>query len=315
MTPICSLPRTVALVIFLYTQVAVAQTNITITSVEDALLYNNTHYSQSQSRDANYGAHIRISALAWTYSGAPSYFRNMIRFELSAIPDGAVIESAVLYLYSDPTITSGSNSNSGSNAFYLEKVTQSWAENTVTWNNQPSTTTADRVWTGPSSFATENRQVDITTLVQQWVDTPSSNFGLKMILENEVYYRSRNYASSEHSNTTIRPKLEVTYSSSVYWPISDGNWSDAIWSQDQNGSVGEFLPEESVVNIAGYTITLMTTATVKDLRISARNSQPGVLVIDGGKLQNRGKLEVETDNSGNEIKIINGAELTVMPED
>lgn len=310
--------RTAALVIILSTQSVVAQTNITITSIDDALLYNNTHSSQSQSRDANYGAHIRISALAWTYSGSPSYFRNMIRFDLSAVPDGAVIQSAVFYLYSDPTITSGSNSNSGSNAFYLEKVTQNWAENTVTWNNQPPTTTVGRVWTGPSSSATENRQVDITSLVQQWIDTPSSNFGLKMILENEVYYRSRNYASSEHSNAAIRPKLEVTYTSAtpaIYWPVNDGNWSDAIWSQDINASIGELLPEESVVNVAGHIITLRTTATVKDIRISARNSEPGVLIVDGGRLQNKGELEVETDNTGNEIRIINGAELIVMPED
>lgn len=319
MTPPLSMPFAAALIFILsiYSGKVVAQTSVTITSIDDAMLYNNTHSSQSQSRDVNYGSHIRISAVAWTYSGAPSYFRNMIRFDLSSVPTGAVIQSAVLYLYSDPTMASGANSNSGSNAFYLEKVTQSWAESTVTWNNQPSTTTAGRVWTGPSSSSTENRQVDISTLVQGWVDDPSSNFGLKMILENEVYFSSRNYASSEHSNTLIRPKLVVTYDlpayPAAYWAISDGNWSDAIWNQDQYASVGEFLPEESVVNISGYTVTLTGIVNVKELIVSAHGGRPGVLVIDGGKLHNDGVLEVEPGHAGNAIRLLGDGELTVGP--
>jgi hypothetical protein len=33
-----------------------------------------------------------------------------------------------------------------------------------------------------------------------------------MILENEAYWRSRNYASTNHPNASIRPKLVITYS-------------------------------------------------------------------------------------------------------
>jgi len=40
---------------------------------------------------------------------------------------------------------------------------------------------------------------------------PSTNFGMMMLLENEITYESRNYASSDHTNTAIRPKIVITY--------------------------------------------------------------------------------------------------------
>jgi hypothetical protein len=197
---------------------AVAQQNITISGndVHEAMIYNNTRPGYEYTRDANYGSHPRIAAVAWTNSGYASYFRSLLSFDLSAIPSGSVIESATLYFYSDPTVTGSSDANgnsqlSGSNAIYLEKVTSAWDEYTVTWNTQPATTTTDRVWVGPSVSTTENLEVDISTLVQGWVNDPQSNNGLKMILENEVYYRSRNYASTDHSNTSIHPKLVISF--------------------------------------------------------------------------------------------------------
>jgi hypothetical protein len=137
-----------------------------------------------------------------------------MRFELSTIPSGAIIQSATLFLNSDPAYTTGELSNSplsGSNAIYFQRVTSSWDPTTVTWNTQPSTTTTNRVWVGPSSSATENIQVDIAPLVQQMVNSPASNYGIMMSLENELYYRSRHYASTDHTNTALHPRLVINY--------------------------------------------------------------------------------------------------------
>jgi hypothetical protein len=157
-----------------------------------------------------------MADFAWTHGGYNMFFRSLLYFKLDSIPKGSTVQSAILYLYSDPTMTdpNSNNSNSqlsGSNAFYLEKAMQEWDENTVTWNNQPATTTAGRIWVGPSTSTTENIQVNLTTIVQGWVNSPVTNSGLKMTLENEVKYRARNYASSDHTNTAIRPKVVITY--------------------------------------------------------------------------------------------------------
>ena len=205
-------------IVSLLLNVAVAQQSITITGndLHDAAIHNNLRPGYEYTVNANYGSHPRIAAVAWTNSGYNSYLRSLLSFNLSAIPSGSVIQSATLYFYSDPTVTGSSDANgnsqlSGSNAIYLEKVTSAWDEFTVTWNNQPPTTTADRVWVGPSISATENLQVNLAGIVQGWVNDPQSNNGLKMILENEVRYRSRNYASKNHSNTAIHPKLLITF--------------------------------------------------------------------------------------------------------
>ena len=156
-----------------------AQQTITITGndIQDAILYRNLKPGYEYTYNTNYGNHPRIAAVAWSASGYNSYFRSFLSFNLLAIPSGSVIQSATLHFYSDPSVTGSSDANgnsqlSGSNAFYLEKVTSAWNEFTVTWNNQPGTTTTDRVWVGPSISTMENRQINLANIVQGWINNP-----------------------------------------------------------------------------------------------------------------------------------------------
>ena len=198
-----------------------AQDTITITTSadwEDVVLRKDTRSGKEFVANTNYADHTRITSSAWTASGQPTFWRTLLRFNLGAIPEDAVVQSATLYLYSDPAITgpnewNGNSQLSGSNAFYLEKVTQPWSHTTVTWNNQPATTTSGRIWIGGSVNTTENLQVDLTGQVQDWVNNPENNHGIKMRLENEIRYRARNYASTDHSNTSVHPRLVITYES------------------------------------------------------------------------------------------------------
>lgn len=190
---------------------------------EDAVISKNTLSGYEYVANANYGNYIRIGANAWTHSGNPTYRRTLIRFSLEHIPTGSTVNSAVLYLYSDPSAGGAWDQNSqlsGSNAFFLEKITQAWDESVVTWNTQPSTTSTGRIWVGASTSTNENRQVNIASLVQGWVNDPANNFGMKMLLENEAYWRARTYASSDHSNSSLRPKLVITYTPPST-PLSD----------------------------------------------------------------------------------------------
>ncbi len=153
---------------------------------------------------------------AWTYSGSTMFCRTAMKFILDEIPVGSEILSATLYLYSDPAKTSNSDSNSnsqlsGSNAFYIERITQDWNDKAVTWNTQPASSTEGRMLIPASSSTTENIQIDLTKMVQNWVNTPALNYGVKMFLQTELHYRSRNYGSIENTNVAIRPKLVIEY--------------------------------------------------------------------------------------------------------
>ncbi|MBF8961754.1 T9SS type A sorting domain-containing protein [Pontibacter sp. FD36] len=203
-----------------------AQNTVTIgagTDWTDVMLYRNDQ--NTSIANTNYHNQARNLASAWTSNGFPTYWRTLFRFNLNSIPPGAVIQNATLYLYSDPTATgsSGTTNNqlSGSNAVYFEKVNSNWGETSVTWNNQPATTTSGRIWQQPSTFTTENIQVNLTSFVQDWVSSPSTNYGMRMALEHEQYFRGRAYASEDHTNTAIRPKLIITYSTSSSDPVAD----------------------------------------------------------------------------------------------
>ena len=94
----------------------------------------------------NFGAGQELNAMAWTASGSPIVNRGLIRFDLSSIPANATVTQAFLSLYNNPNSSNGNpmgehSTLSGSNAAWLQKVTTSWNELTVTWNDQPATTT------------------------------------------------------------------------------------------------------------------------------------------------------------------------------
>ena len=184
----------------------------------DVMIRKSLRSGEESFASTNYNTYPRNSAIAWTSSGPSFYYRSLLRFDLNAIQPGTLIEKAELQLFSDPTMTDPSLANgnsqlSGSNACLLQMVTQDWNDESVTWNTQPSTTTTGQVLIPSSVSTTENIKVDITNYVQQWVNDPASNFGMLMQLENEAYYRSRNYGSEDHPNTSIHPKLEIILNS------------------------------------------------------------------------------------------------------
>jgi hypothetical protein len=184
--------------------------------IKDVRLLQNNHPDGSHSANTNYSSFKRVCLHAWTYSGSPMFRRTVMKFLLDGIPVGSQITSATLFLYSDPEITSPSSADgnsqlSGSNAFYVERIIEPWDDLTVTWNNQPASTTDGRILFPASTSVTENIQIDLTEMVQTWINTPDLNYGIKMFLQTEVRYRARNYGSMEHENTSIRPRLIINY--------------------------------------------------------------------------------------------------------
>ncbi|MDP4240828.1 MAG: DNRLRE domain-containing protein, partial [Bacteroidota bacterium] len=177
---------------------------------KDALLHG-----LSSEVNRNYGRNGQLASDSWTFGGEVAILRSVLAFDLSTIPENAVITSAKLSLHSwDSTDHSlGLHWNSdGSNASWLERVTTNWDQNTVTWNNQPSTTELNRVSLPETTSSTENYlDVDVTQLVQDMVANPSSSFGFMLKLQAEDGYRRMNFCSSDHPNKAYHPKLEIAY--------------------------------------------------------------------------------------------------------
>lgn len=158
------------------------------------------------------GNNLEFIALAWTNNGVLDIYRGLIDFDMSEIPVGAQITNAVLYLYWDPVSTNpGHSTLSGTNASIVQRITSNWTEATVTWNTQPTITTTNQVFVPQSSSGTQNYEINITNLVKDYHNDPSGSFGFLVRLQTETVYRSIIFASGDHSNFNLHPKLVVDY--------------------------------------------------------------------------------------------------------
>ncbi len=161
----------------------------------------------------NYGVYPNFAAIAWT-SGGEFISRGLIDFNLNSIPANATIESASLDLFCNTTSdhTQLHSSLSGSNACVLQRITSSWAENNVNWNNQPTTTNNNEVSLAQSSTATQDYlNINVLPLISDIRANPSSSFGIMMKLVSELKYRSLIFANSDHADSTKWPVLTICY--------------------------------------------------------------------------------------------------------
>ncbi|HUS32619.1 MAG TPA: DNRLRE domain-containing protein [Kofleriaceae bacterium] len=136
----------------------------------------------------------------------------LVRFDLSAIPTTAVVQSAVLHVWV---------SNDIGAAVQVYQMLEGWDELTATWNQRMTNT----AWTGagasppsrgttmlasftPDAFYAEKTGTIASSVVQSWVTTPALNYGFAITTQD-----ADGSAWRTRENTTIEnhPILVVTY--------------------------------------------------------------------------------------------------------
>ncbi len=149
--------------------------------------------------------------------------RMLLEFDLSDVTETANIVNANLTFYL-------SSAGTGTNPISVYRINNSWIEGTgdsqntydgVTWTNRSGTESWDipggdfdsRVWairnlTTAGTYYT----LDITQLVQNWVNGTYENYGI--ILYGENGHGQWHFPSSDNINATIRPQLNITYNES-----------------------------------------------------------------------------------------------------
>lgn len=199
------------------------------TCSEDALI-------SSLSPDNTYEFHHDFIACAWTNNSAPSNLRALVRFDLASLPVGITVQHATLELFHYNSLNNIGHSNlSGPDACWLERITQPWSPSTVTWSTQPATTIQNRVNVPASTSNSQNYSLDVTALVQDMLGDPGAGYGFMLRQQNESYYRSLLFASSDMPNPMLHPKLTV-----IFTPDSMPNagcWQFASVTPDSTSSV------------------------------------------------------------------------------
>ncbi len=108
------------------------------------------------------------------------------------------------------------------NTLLVQQISSAWNARTITYNMQPTLTTFAST-TGNTIMASTsqwdyNISIDVTSLVQQWFQNPSSNFGISLSILNKNYGIPFTYInhqmvfySSSATNPIKRPELVIVY--------------------------------------------------------------------------------------------------------
>lgn len=254
---------------------------------KDAILHG-----LSSEASTNLGNSEQFVATAWTFDGAPAVVKSIIEFDMSNIPTNAVIQSSELHLYAWASNSGfGSHSTlSGSNEFYVQRITTPWDEQTVTWNTAPSVTNQNQIILPASnSYDEDYIGIPVDALVQDQVSDPSNSFGLQISILNENHYRMVNFCSSDHPNISKHPSLKVCYTEPTNSIDENQKISGMILNlypniagEYINVSLNNFVPKDvfkcSLLNSAGQHIKDVTLKR-KTTKIDLSDLEKGIYFI------------------------------------
>ena len=135
--------------------------------------------------------------------------RSLVRFDIASLPPNQDISEATLRLY----LVGSWDYPGTSRTIRTYRITSSWSESSVTWNNRPgyggsygSNSIVHGAW-GWYEF-------DVTNLVRAWYDETYTNHGI-MLRGPEVSGLDASWRSFSTREGSYRPRLVIEYTAST----------------------------------------------------------------------------------------------------
>lgn len=146
---------------------------------------------------ANFGDTPRL----WVNGGGSSDQRFSYLYHARPFPFGARILSAKLRLYL-------SGAWSGTNSLTCKRITTSWGENKLTWNNKPTVTATNSAAASVvSGVDGQMVEFDITNMMTD-VSSGSAFWGWRIELSQHA---DRPFNSADNGTASLRPEFEVNW--------------------------------------------------------------------------------------------------------
>lgn len=210
--------RFLILLIFLLNFTIIKSQNETLTIVasEDASLGFHTGYPTA---NTNFGNAVQFSAYCIPgTSGGVNINRGIVKFNLNAFTtlplfnEEVILLNAGLNLYARPNTGFLVGHFGSSNSSKIKRVIEEWNENTVTWNNQPSTTDLGAVDVPQNTIQYQDYLgLNVTHFVDAWSLNESNNFGVIIQLNQEQANNGLNFYSSDDPLVSKHPSLTIDY--------------------------------------------------------------------------------------------------------
>jgi hypothetical protein len=180
-------------------------TTCTLTAAADT-------YAHEDSAGTNFGTettlHVRSGVRRVLLLTFPDNKRSFVRFDLAScsIPSSARVVSAQQNLFL-------STAPSSSRTYQVHRVTQSWTETNLAWDNQPAVAASATASASTGTVANVTIGWDVRADIQSFVGGTATNDGwrLKDVTEGADPAHEGRFNAREHGTTSQRPSLVVTY--------------------------------------------------------------------------------------------------------
>ncbi|WP_434799126.1 toxin C-terminal domain-containing protein [Terrisporobacter vanillatitrophus] len=174
-------------------------------------------------------------------TGSQGINRSLIKGKkLFSTVEGKYVEKATLTL-------SETSNNDSLNKINAYRIIDDWNEKTVTWNNKPRYNTSDGAYGSFTTTGTlyKERNLNLTTYAKKVANGQIKDYGLMLKAEDETTSTGKysKFYGSRHSNTSLRPKLELEYYDIPQQPTSVG-----VSPQYMNGTKGLKVSWEGIVS-------------------------------------------------------------------
>ncbi len=178
--------------------------------------------------------------------------RPILRFDLTTIPAGAVIDDAILGLYESTGVGNSFTATA-------HEITADWNEMQATWNNRLTGTpwglaggdfAGHVIGTAFMDNTAGWRSFNVTQLVDLWYRGRLPNYGFLITNPNTGALADKTLYSSEYAvDPTLRPKLDIRYrvlgSSGTYVSRVGGPGTPAFWQTiSWNGTERSLVSDE-----------------------------------------------------------------------
>lgn len=224
----------------------------------------------SNSPEGNDGASVVFRTGRTGESGGNRLQRALLHFDLSSIPPGSRIDSAILTLH---VLRTGG----AATGVALHKVTSEWNELASTWSHAifpgtPWTTPGgdfEPTATASTGDVPSSRSIVISNLtgdIQSWVNDSSSNFGWVLkVTDEEITHSAKLIASREQPSEIYRPSLHIVYT------LKDDNPNPCNQAVSSFTLVNADTQEELMALQQGDTLDL-TALPTRNLHIRANTT-------------------------------------------